>query len=716
MKPDQHNQNPCLLPANFGWRRAFFFSLVLALASGAVWVMADILWRGGMTVLEWALLILFAPLFAFVAFGFVQALCGFVMLLKGDCLLINRLTGAAAHPAPTTVTALVFPICNEDVGAVYATVRGMYLDLKQRGLIGAFDFFILSDSGDSDIWIEEEIAWVELCKQLQAFGKIFYRKRQLSLNKKSGNISDFCRRWGSRYRYMIILDADSVMDSDTCLRLTAMMDANPNAGIIQTVPQLVGGTTFFARLLQFSAALYGPVFQAGMNFWQMGEGNYWGHNAIIRLKPFMEHCALPSIPGARTRFMSHDYVEAALMRKAGYAVWLAPDLSGSYEGVPPTLGDYAQRDRRWCRGNLQHRWLLFAPLHWINKLHLLLGIMSYVSSFCWFVFLVLGTIHAYHEFCNETKRSFDYDVGIVSFLDIGGIRLALILFCATLFVLLAPKMLGWILVVSNREERRRFGGVLRLTGGVLLEQLVSMLLAPVHMLSSTQALIEAWLGYAVAWSGQRRQQSERGVWRAAFVAHASHTVVGLAWAVIAFTVRPCFFAWMAPIWGGLILSIPLAVMLAGVRPGLGLKRLGLLGTPSENFPPPLMKHLWQKRTAHRKQELALDFPRRDGRLMQVVLDPYINAMHIGLVRRGRIHARTGEYFERLQLRLLRDGPSMLTLREKKALLLHVPSLSALHNNLWLTPYDKLSPWWRLAMRRYNDGNWASCVGGGPSCG
>lgn len=704
MTPNTDQRADATMPGQYGWRRAFFFSLILVLTSAATWVMADILWRGGMNVLKWTLLGLFIPLFTLVSFGFIQALCGFVMLLKGDKLLVTRLMDEAAQPDPTTVTALVFPVFNEDVSRVYEGLRAMYLDLTRCGVIKSFDFFILSDSSNPNTWIEEEVSWVELCKQLNAFGKIFYRKRQLPLNKKSGNISDFCRRWGSRYRYMIIMDADSILDATTMVRLTTMMDASPNVGIIQTVPQLVGGKTLFSRIMQFSAALYGPIFQAGMNFWQMSEGNYWGHNGIIRLKPFIEHCALPNIPGAqkRTRFMSHDYVEAALMRKAGCAVWLATGLPGSYEGVPPTLIDNAKRDQRWCRGNLQHSWLLFAhSLHGINKLHLLLGIMSYVSSLLWFAFLVLGTIHAYQEVQNEAVRRFDYDVGIASFLDIGGIRLALTLFITTFFMLVAPKLLSWLLVMIDREKRRRFGGAFRLTISIILEQAISMLMAPVQMLFNTQAVIETWLGHEVAWMGQRRAQEKADPWQEAFIIHASHTVIGLTWAVIAYTVRFDFFLWLSPVWIGLLSSVPLSIILGNVEVGSGMRRMRLLLAPSESATPPILTHLWKTIDACRKHAPPSELLRNDYGLMQAVLDPYVNAIHIGLVRHGRTHTSTGEYFERLQDRLLKDGPEALSRREKAAILLHVRTLSSLHHKLWLTPYDNLSPWWSLAMRQYN---------------
>lgn len=695
---------PTFSPNRLGWRRAIFFSIVFAGSSLGVWVMADILWRGGITSLEWMLLILFVPLFSLVVFGAVQAFAGFIMLMRGDLLRINRSIPPSAVPDPASMTALVFPICNEDVSRVYEGLRTMYLDICRRGRAAGFDCFILSDTHQPNLWIEEEMSWVELCKQLKAFGKIFYRRRHLSLNRKSGNIADFCRRWGCRYRYMIILDADSLMDGEALDRLVALMDAHPSAGIIQTVPKLMGGETLFARIMQFAATLYTPIFAAGMNFWQMGEGNYWGHNAIIRLAPFMRHCALPSIPVGppRARFMSHDYVEAALMRRAGYAVWLAMDLPGSYEGVPPSLIDHARRDRRWCRGNLQHSWLLFARgFHGINRLHLLLGVMSYLSSFLWFLFLILGTLHARQEVEHMKYRRFDFDVGLTSFLDVGGIRLALGLFIVTIGMLILPKLLGLLLALGNRRQRADFGGGWRLTAGVILEQLLSTLLAPIHMLFHTQFVLGTWLGHEVTWGGQRRDQGRRPPGGELMVTHLSHTLIGFCWASLAYAIRPDFCWWLAPVWGGLVMSMPLSLVLGQVRAGHGSRRLGLWLTPQEKRPQAVLTH-WRKNVEACDRRLPpLEPLREDYGLLQVVLDPYINAVHVALLRRHKAPKRVGEHHEALLQRLLREGPPRLSPREKLAILHHFPTLELLHQRLWMTPYDQLSPWWQLAMKQYN---------------
>ena len=365
-------------------RRMLFFSCVLILAATGTTIMADILWQQGMLFLEWVLLGLFVILFSNLSFGFCQFAFGFLVHVfkRKEVRITQSLEKVEGWvPLPIVQTAIVLPVCDEDVKRVYEGLRAIYKSVEETGEIDHFHFFILSDSRTAKQWVEEEAAWVELCKQLGGFGRIFYRKRRTNINRKSGNISDFCRRWGNSYRYMVTLDADSVMNGSSLVKMVQLMELNPEVGILQTAPQLFGAKTLFARLHQFANRLYGKLFTIGLNFWQMSESNYWGHNAIIRLKPFIEYCSLPELPG-REKILSHDYVEAALMRRAGWQVWLAYDLPGSWEEGPPNLIEFAKRDRRWCQGNMQHGWLVFARgLFSINRLHLSLGILSYVGSF-----------------------------------------------------------------------------------------------------------------------------------------------------------------------------------------------------------------------------------------------------------------------------------------------------------------------------------------------
>jgi membrane glycosyltransferase len=686
-------------------RRFVFFNLVVGLTILAAWVLADIFWRGGLTRIEIGMMILFVPLFAMVALGFVQAVTGFFLLLfRRDSRNIGRSIGAIPEAERLPVTAIVLPIHNEDVGAVFEGLRATFLSLMRSGYHERFHFFVLSDTRDLNRSLEEEVAWVELCKQVRGFGRIFYRHRRMPLNRKSGNISDFCRRWGRGYRYMIVLDADSVMDSRSLVRLVALMEAHPRVGIIQTAPQLALANTFFGRMMQFASSAYGPMFAAGLNFWQQAEGNYWGHNAILRVAPFMEHCALPELPirgAADARFMSHDYIEAALMRKAGYAVWLAYDLEGSYEGGPPTVIESAKRDRRWCRGNLQHAWLLSFPgIHPVNRLHLALGILAYLCSPVWMIFLVFGMAQSVIELWTDRVRQYDFDVGLVSFLDIGGIRLALILFLVTLAMLVVPKGLAWILILRSRTLRMAYGGALPLLVSGLLEQAVATLLAPVQMLFHSRFVLSVLLGRPVHWISQQREGADGVDWRTAILTHGGHTVIGFVWAAGLWRIHPALFWWMSPVFSGLIFSIPLSIILSMNAWGSALERLRLLRSPAEQVPPPVLKHLKRNLDALARSERDEDG--EDGMLRQMILDPYLNAVHVSLYARKPLRSAVRrELLVNLEDRLLREGPAVMALREKRILLRSPESMARLHARIWRETSRNLAPCWNLAIQSYN---------------
>jgi len=685
-------------------RQVLFFSSVLFLTSVATWLMADILWRGGLTGVETAMLVLFVPLFGMVALGFMQALVGFFVLLRSRDTYEITATVPAEGPDPATMpaTALLIPIYNEDVSRVFEGLRVMYLALANAGLISRFDFFILSDSTDPNKWIEEEVGWIDLCKQLKGFGRIFYRKRHIPLNRKSGNISDFCRRWGKRYRYMVVLDADSLMEPMTLARMVQVMEANPKTGILQTAPQPIQAQTPMARMLQFAGYCYGPIFQAGLNFWQSNNGNFWGHNAIIRTAPFIEHCALPAMPGSKhSRFMSHDYVEAALMRKANYEVWLAYTLGGSFENLPPTIIDCAKRDRRWCRGNFQHSWLLMAQgLLPINRLHLSLGILSYLCSPLWLIFMVLGVVQYRREVLSP-ETTFDADIGISSYLDIGGGRLSLLLFLATLAMLTFPKVLATLLVLFSREKRKAFGGAARTVAGFVTEHLLSALMAPILMLFTSLSVTFVLIGREISWGAQRRD-AEGIDWPGILRAHAWHTAAGLIAAELVYRIHPAFFWWTLPVTLGLVFSIPLSALLGHEPFGRFLNRLGLFRTPPEAEPPLMVTHMEKNLEVCRSQLPPPGWLQKHYGVAQVVLDPYINAAHVSLLRvKRKLSYPITAYFEKLSERLLTQGPSALNRRELLALLRNADSMAEIHDRLWKTPDRQLPEWWKMAMRHYN---------------
>ena len=669
--------------------------------------MADLLWREGISGLEMVLLGLFAVLFAHIAAGFCTALVGFYVLNRGGdhCRISETL--APSDDSPLGATAIVMPVFNEDVSRVFEGLRVIFRSVQETKKLEHFDFFILSDSNRPNQWIQEEVAWVELCKQVGGFGKIFYRKRRHQINKKSGNVADFLRRWGKNYRYMVVLDADSIMTGRALVRLTALMEQNPQVGIIQTAPRIVHGESLYARLQSFANRLYSPLFLAGLNYWQQHEGNYWGHNAIIRIQPFIDHCALPDLPGSEPfggRILSHDFVEAALMRRAGWSVWLAGEIEGSFEEGPPSLIESAKRDRRWCQGNMQHAWLLtargFRPA---NRFHLFMGVMAYASSPLWLLFLALSTIHVFNLVAQSpvvgVLRAHD-TTSIFGFMI--EVPVALTLFIFTLLLLFLPKLVSVVLTLGNPEAVGRFGGRLRLVLSAVLETAASVLLAPVNMMFNAKFVLFTLLGQGVGWVTQQRGADDDGSdWREAIITHGGQTVFGVIWGLSSYIISPPFFWWLSPVLAGLVFSMPISIFLSKASFGRRARELGVFLTPEETHPPYELKRLQQNLAECYRHLPPFEPLRANYGLMQAVLDPYVNAMHVALLRQRRPSDEAREWFGLLRRRLLAEGPGKFTSKETMALLLDAESMIWLHRELWSSPPDAIAEWWRLAVRQYN---------------
>ncbi|MDF9826079.1 membrane glycosyltransferase [Ereboglobus sp. PH5-10] len=702
-------------PRKIARRRRVFFTLVFMITGAATWLMADLFWRfdGRLTPLECAMLVLFVILFAQIALGFVTALTGFVISIRGGDRRQIANTIAPGESPQLAGTAVVMPVFNEDVSRVFEGLRVVFRSLQETGRLEHFDFFILSDSNQPNQLVQEEVAWVELCKQVGGFGKIFYRKRRQQINKKAGNVADFLRRWGRKYRYMVVLDADSIMSGDALVKLVAMMEKNPGAGIIQTAPRLVNGETLYARLQQFANRLYSPLFLAGLNFWQQDSGNYWGHNAVIRVQPFIEHCGLPELPGREPfggRILSHDFVEAALMRKAGWQVWLAGDIEGTYEEGPPTLIDSAKRDRRWCQGNMQHSWLLLAKgFRPVNRLHLLMGVMAYVSSPLWLLFMMLGTVYAFGVANSHGRAMGESFAGALATRGdalVFGMPVqaaeALALFLLTMVMLFASKFMSVFLTLKNRDAAESFGGRKNLVASTLLEVVLSVFLAPVNMLFHSKFVVYTLLGKGVSWVTQKRGGDDGTDWREAIITHAPHIVFGLAWGALAFYIRPVFFWWLSPVLAGMVFSIPISIGLGKLRFGRAAAEAGLFLTPEETRPPYELRRLRLNLEECYKQMRPLDVLRADHGLLQAVLDPYVNAVHVSMLRQKETSSEEArEYFARLRERLLFEGPGGLAQKEKVGLLYDAESMIWLHRELWRRPARDLAEWWRLAVRQYN---------------
>jgi membrane glycosyltransferase len=401
------------------------------------------------TALQWVMVVLFVISFAWIALSATSGIAG---LLGTD----PERKREQEQPLAAK-TALIMPVYNENPAGTATALAAMASALVEAGHGAAFELFLLSDTTAPDVWIQETAAVDELRRLLSGQMAVWYRRRYRNTARKAGNLKDFVERWGGRYEFMIVLDADSIMAPETLITLVRRMQANPSLGLLQTVPVLAGGQSLYARLQQFAGRIYGPVVARGLAAWQGDDGNYWGHNAIVRVKAFADACGLPELPGRKPfggAIMSHDFVEAALLRRAGWAVRMAPGLGGSWEDSPPSLLDVAARDRRWAQGNLQHLKVLpTRGLVWPSRVHFLTGVMSYLASPLWLALIVVGIILTLQaslirpEFFTEEFQLFptwpEFDAERMIWL-----------FVFTMGVLLLPKFIGLGQALTNRELRR----------------------------------------------------------------------------------------------------------------------------------------------------------------------------------------------------------------------------------------------------------------------
>ncbi|OLO04356.1 MULTISPECIES: glucans biosynthesis glucosyltransferase MdoH [Salinicola] len=630
----------------------------------------------GQQWLEIAILSLFVLLFAWVSAGFWTALMGFFQLLRGrDRYAIDSEVGDEPI-AEEARTALLVPICNEDVPRVFAGVRATIESIRQSGNGRHFDVFILSDTFDPDIAIQETHAWLALCRDMEAFGQVFYRRRQRRVKRKSGNLDDFCRRWGALYRYMLVLDADSVMSGACLTRLVQMMEAHPDAGIVQTAPRASGRMNLYARMQQFATRVYGPLFTAGLHFWQLGESHYWGHNAIIRMAPFMQHCMLAPLPGKGSmsgEILSHDFVEAALMRRAGWGVWIAYELEGSYEEMPPNLLEELGRDRRWCHGNLMNfRLFLSKGIHPVHRAVFLTGLMSYISAPLWFLFLVLSTaLLAVHTL--STPNYFPEPGMMFPVWPQWNPTLAVGLFGATATLLFLPKVLSVILVWV--QGSRQFGGPFKLLASMVLESLFSMALAPVRMLFHTRFVLTSIMGWAIQWRSPSRENSDT-TWGDAIRNHWSQTVIGAVWAVGVYFMEPTFLWWLSPIVGAMMISIPVSTLSSRVSLGSACFRARLFRIPEETHPPRVLRRMVRYLG---RMNAAAPTPN----FIQVVVDPVSNALAtaLGTSRHAQAAPLKRRRHERVT-RAVTQGPASMNNLERLAFLDDPVMLSQLHWRVW----------------------------------
>jgi membrane glycosyltransferase len=594
------------------YARFILIATAVGISTYGVYQMLQVVRFASMTFLQGLMIFFFAVSLGWIAFAAGSVLAG--ASKRRD----------AVPPVPVddaSLTALVMPIYNEDPIRTTAALQAMAEALKDIAANHRFEIVVLSDSTNADSWVRETAAIDLLRKSLASIMPVWYRRRWQNIARKSGNVEDFVTRWGGRYHHMIVLDADSLIDAPTLLRLVRMMQADPALGILQTAPQLIGARTFFGRLQQFAACVYGPVITRGLAAWSGDSGNYWGHNAIIRIQAFAENCGLPILKGRKPfggHILSHDFVEAALMRRGGWKVRMA-DCGGSWEESPPSLIDVAIRDRRWAQGNLQHMKILgTAGLSFTSRLHLGIGIMSYLSSPLWLLMLGVGFALAVQSHLIRPEY-FNHDFQLFPTWPRFDIELMMTLFWFSMVVLLIPKTLGLVRALLSPRIRHGCGGVIGVAASFLLETILSALYAPILMLVQSRHVFEVFMGRDSGWKPQRRD-SGGTTWSDAWHFHQRHMLLSCMTAAIVYFLSPSLLAWVSPALLGLFLAVPLSRASGSESLGLALSRIALLRTPEELEQPALVarrRELIAKAQALPENGLRYLAGNRDARLTHI---------------------------------------------------------------------------------------------------
>jgi len=569
-KPSQRTREPSTAAVLYA--RFILVTVTLGVSTYGIYQMLQVVRFASMTLLQGLMIFFFAISLAWIAFAAGSVIAG-----------ASKRRDPVPRGLPAGLTALVMPIYNEDPVRTTAALQAMAEGLQGIGANQCFEIAMLSDSTNADAWIRETAAIDLLRRSLTSVMPVWYRRRWSNVARKSGNLEDFVTRWGGRFEHMIVLDADSLIDAPTLLRLVQSMEADPRLGILQTAPQLIGARTFFGRLQQFAGCVYGPVITRGLAAWSGDSCNYWGHNAIIRMKAFADNCGLPMLKGRKPfggHVLSHDFVEAALIRRGGWKVRMATECGGSWEESPPSLIDVAIRDRRWAQGNLQHTKIIgTAGLSFTSRLHLGIGIMSYLSSPLWLLMLAVGFALSVQSHLIRPEY-FNHDFQLFPTWPRFDVELMMALFWFSLLVLLIPKMCGLIRALSSSRIRRNSGGVIGVAASIMLETILSALYAPILMMVQSRHVFEVFMGRDSGWKPQRRDGGSTS-WGDAWEYHKRHMLLSCMTAAVVYVLSPSLLAWLSPALLGLFLAVPLSRASGSEALGRGLLRIGLLRTPEE---------------------------------------------------------------------------------------------------------------------------------------
>lgn len=565
-------------------RRLVFAVLVLATIVAAIWGLARILGQDGVSVVDGLILAAFIVTLPWTVIGFWNALIGLAILrLHPDPLRyvapLEGLEAPALPLPPRGRTAIVWPTYNEDPAMVVRHLLATVEDLARTGDLDAFDVFWLSDSQRPELFAEEAEAAERIARHPDLAGRFHYRRRTQNTAYKTGNIWDFIETHGARFDHMLVLDADSLMAGSAIRRLVRVMEANPRLGILQTLITGLPTQSAFTRLFQFGMRHGMRSYTTGSTWWQGPAGPYWGHNGLINLPAFRAHCRLPELGGRAPwggLVLSHDLLEAVLMRRAGYEVRVLPDEFGSFELNPPCLPEFVRRSLRWCQGNLQYVRLVGRPgWHAMGRLQLALAILMYLSGPAWMLMMAFGFV----------QGAFGVTGGMLLAEGWGPVTpvFGLGLMVAIMTMAFMPKLAGLGDALLDRAKRRSYGGGLPLVGAGVAEMLYSMFLAPIMALSETFFVARMLGGRGLAWSAQQR--GDHGVgWREATRRFWPPTLAGIVILSAFWAYLPAFVLWALPLALGPLLVIPFTWLSTRQAVGRTLARWRFAGIPEEYAP------------------------------------------------------------------------------------------------------------------------------------
>lgn len=561
--------------AELGRRRHIVIVLNVVTWLAMMWVTARALGAGGWTAVDVILFMCFAAGTPWTVLGFWNALIGLWLLHfhKDPMAEVAPYAAAGDDTAPLQIkTAVLMTLRNEDPDRAILRLRTVKAGLDASGEGGTFSYFVLSDTNDPAVAAAEDQAVTAWRSEDPDRDRITYRRRTDNTGYKAGNVREFCERWGKDYELMLPLDADSLMSGVAIVRLVRMMQAHPRIGILQSLVVGMPSSSAFARIFQFGMRHGMRSYTMGQAWWVGDCGPFWGHNAVVRIKPFFEQCDLPILPGKPPlggHVLSHDQVEATFMRRAGYEVRVLPVENDSWEENPPTMLDFAKRDVRWCQGNMQYLKLLDTPgLYPMSRFQLVWAILMFVGIPAWTLMIALLPVAAW-----EARA-------ITSFPT----SLAIGLYIAFFTMYLMPKIAGLIDVVLTRGGMARYGGPVRFVAGAAIELVFSFLQGAVSTIRTTIFMIGLAFGKSVVWGGQSRDAY--GIsWRTAVENLWPQTVFGIVVCGLLLLVSPPVFWWSLPLTAGYLLAIPFAVITASPSLGRWFKSLGLCGIP-EDFSEP----------------------------------------------------------------------------------------------------------------------------------